>query len=188
ARASIVMNEVTSALQVFIDVFVFLLDTPVLHDLTNRATGTIAQMVPDEAELAFCFIKKRRFYFLAVELAIVLHQIIKICRASDLKKVREVTADFHYPARVAFQRQARFGRGPSDQLHRFFSSERAKKHVGENIEERRVSDELSVTQLLKISRRAGHVSNIVIVGNRPKEGIELQIKRSIGRDRIELVE
>src|SRR5207244_1898025 len=49
-------------------------------------------------------------------------------------------------------------------------------------------NKLSVTQFLEIAGRAGHVSDIVVVCDRAKKRIELQIECSIGGDRVELVE
>src|SRR5713226_4167043 len=101
------MNEVTRTLQVLIDVFVLLLDAPVLDELPNRAPRPLAQVVPDEAELTFRLVQKSSFNLLAIELTVVLQQMIKICRASDLQKVGEVTPYFHYPPGVAVQPQPR---------------------------------------------------------------------------------
>src|SRR4030095_1830510 len=106
----------------------------------------------------------------------------------DLQKIGEVAGNLQYPARVTFKGHSGFGGRPSDELERFGARKRPQKNVGKDVKNRGVRDELSVTQLLKIARGAGHVSHVVVVGNRAKKRIELQVKRLIGCNRIELIE
>src|SRR5947207_13322555 len=114
--------------------------------------------------------------------------MVEVGGARNLKEIRKVTGNFGDPSGIALERKPCLGGRTSYQIEGFFACERAQEDVCKNIEERRVGDELSVTQLLKIARRTCDVSNVIIVRDRAQKGIELEIKRSIGGDRVKLVE
>src|SRR5438477_10379598 len=182
------MNEVACALQILINVLVLFLNVSSLNRLANRAAEAVAQMIPNEPELTLRLIQKSPFDFFAIKLAVVFQKMIEVCRAGDLQKVWKVTGDLHYATGVAFKRDPRFSRRPDDELQRFLARKRSQEHVGKDVEERRVGNELSVTQLLKVTRGAGHVSHIVIISNRAKKRIELEVNRSIRGDGVEFIE
>src|SRR5262249_48248874 len=133
---AIVFNEVAGSLQVFIRVLVFFLHVIVCDKLANATAESVVHVIPDEPKLALRLIQESCFDFFTVQAPVVFREVIKIRGACDLKEIWEVSGYFGYPFYVAFERYSRGCRRSRDQLNCFASGECAKKHVGENIEER----------------------------------------------------
>ena len=75
---TILDDEVTLPFQVLVEVFVFLDNFSFLDEISNAAAISVAQMVPHESELALGLIQKCSLDFFAVQLAVVLPEVIEI--------------------------------------------------------------------------------------------------------------
>src|SRR5215471_20456632 len=120
-------------------------------------------MIPNKPKLSFGLVQKSPFDFLPIKLSVIFEKMIKVCRTSDLQKVWKVPGDLDDASRITGERHSCFCRGPGYKFNGLGAGKRAQKNVRKNIEKRRIGDQLGVTQLLKVTRRACHICDVVIV-------------------------
>src|SRR5262249_50579181 len=144
--------------------------------------------VPHEAKLAFGLIQESGFDLLALQFSFILPQVLKVGRTGDLDKIGKMAGDLDYAPSVPFEFQTRSSGWTRNQLCGLLLGEGPQEHVGKDVEERGIGNELAAAQFLEVARRAGHESHVIVVGDRPQERVELQIESPIRGYRVEFVE